>query len=75
MALRPRSLTIRDATANNLAEVLDFTQNRVPLLYPVPFGPFNGPCQGTAPFAATTGGGMSSWSILRDMARGTGWPI
>src|SRR5262249_55248258 len=57
-------LTVRDATANNLAEVLDFTHNHVPLLYPVPFGPFGGVCPD---FAATTSGAVNEWSILRDM--------
>jgi phospholipase C len=69
-------LTVRDQSANNLAEALDFRRNRVPLLYPVPFGPFGGACpSATAPPAATAAGGTNEWSIVRDMARGVGWPI
>jgi phospholipase C len=68
-------LTVRDATANNLAEVLDFRRNHVPLLYPVPFGPFGGACPTAVAPPATTSGAVNEWSIVRDMARGAGWPI
>jgi phospholipase C len=42
-ALEP--LTVRDATANNLADVLDFSRrNRWASQYAVPPGPFGAPC-------------------------------
>jgi phospholipase C len=42
-SLRP--LTVRDSTANNLAEVLDFSRkNLVAPHFDVPSGPFGGPC-------------------------------
>jgi len=59
-----RPLTMRDATANNLAEALDFTsQNLAAPVFNVPPGPFGGACPssptvGTEPlldFAASSG--------------------
>jgi len=62
-------LTVRDATANNLAEVLDFTQNRLdPREYRVPVGPFGGPCPGI------TGGG-DTWTNLLAIAIQLGWQL
>jgi phospholipase C len=47
-SLRP--LTIRDATANNLAEALDFSRPNVTAPhFAVPPGPFGSICLGTAP--------------------------
>ena len=64
-ALEP--LTVRDATANNLAEVLDFTAPDARVkLYDVPPGPFGAPCQ---PAVA------DKWSSLRGMAASFGWPV
>jgi len=40
-----RSLTVRDSQANNLAEVLDFSQRNLNApVFNVPEGPFGGPC-------------------------------
>ena len=62
-------LTVRDATANNLALVLDFTQNRLnPRQYSVPAGPFGAPCPGST-------AGLDKWSLLFELARLLGWPI
>jgi phospholipase C len=42
-SLRP--LTVRDSTANNLAEALDFTRKKLAApVFTVPTGPFGGPC-------------------------------
>jgi phospholipase C len=62
-------LTVRDATANNLAEVLDFTQNRLdPGEYRVPAGPFGAPCPAVP-------GGVDAWSDLFALAVTLGWPL
>ena len=58
-------LTVRDATANNLVEALDFRQPpRIPRQYLVPPGPFGGPC---LPFRAT------KWDDVDRIARAHGW--
>jgi phospholipase C len=63
------ALTVRDATANNLADVLDFTQNRLEARqFSVPTGPFGGPCPGTS-----SGGDV--WSDLLALALGLGWQL
>jgi len=62
-------LTVRDATANNLAEVLDFSQNRLAARqFSVPTGPFGGPCPGIP-------GGDDEWSDLLALAISLGWPL
>jgi len=63
-------LTVRDETATNLAEALDFSKRRrrAPL-YPVPPGPFGSPCPGT--FSVEP----NEWIALRDLALGMGWPL
>jgi phospholipase C len=63
------ALTVRDRTANDLGETLDFASPdlRAPA-YAVPAGPFGGAC----------GAGAESeeeWSGLRDMALAGGWPV
>jgi len=63
-------LTVRDATANNLAEALDFSRRRrrAPL-YAVPPGPFGRPCPSALPVEP------NKWLALGEMARGMGWPL
>ena len=69
-------LTVRDQTANNLAEALDFTQarNHVPL-FSVPAGPFGAPCPAAAapssPDGAELGGlaGLAATYGLADRRR------
>jgi phospholipase C len=63
-------LTVRDATANNLAEVLDFTQKRKrppPLLMPP--GPYGRPCA-PSPFPPD-----NDLEHLEELARQSGWPV
>jgi phospholipase C len=62
-------LTVRDETANNLAEVLDFARpDFAAKQIQVPVGPFGSAC---------TPGGLPSaeWAPLLDMARDFGWPL
>jgi phospholipase C len=60
-------LTVRDATANNLADVLDFTRlNRKAALYAVPPGPFGTPCPSSE---------ANPFIVLRDLAAGFGFPV
>jgi phospholipase C len=66
-------LTERDATANNLADVLDF---RAPSLkakqFRVPTGPFGRPCP---PPANTRAAMTDEWELLRARAAAFGWPV
>ena len=60
-------LTVRDATAGNLADVLDFTRrNRKASLYRVPRGPFGAPCPSSE---------ANPWVVVRELARGFGFPV
>jgi phospholipase C len=62
-------LTVRDATANNLADVLDFSINRLhPQQYSVPMGQFGAACPGIP-------GGGDKWDILRLLAISLGWVL
>jgi phospholipase C len=61
-------LTVRDATANNLAEVLDFgARNLAAPAYAVPPGPFGSPCGGPPV--------PNEWAALAALASSTGWPV
>jgi len=60
-------LTVRDAEANNLAEVLDFNARAPrPPLFTVPPGPFFTPCSPS---------GSERWLEVRDLARLFGWSV
>jgi phospholipase C len=64
------ALTVRDATANNLADVLQFTGRPTrPRQFDVPAGPFGAPCSTVAPASAASG----EWRVLRMIATGYGW--
>jgi phospholipase C len=66
-------LTVRDATANNLAQVLQFSGANVaakPVLMPV--GPFGGVC---APASALAASSDAEWAPLLEMAADFGWPV
>jgi phospholipase C len=66
-----RPLSVRDASTNNLAEILDFANPnfRAKRNLDVPAGPFGIPCplQGALPSS-------SEWAPLRDLADQYGWP-
>jgi len=67
-SLRP--LTVRDATANNLAEVLDFSQRSVTAPhFAVPPGPFGSICPPTSPSAE-----LQQQQLL-DLAASFGFPV
>jgi phospholipase C len=61
-------LTVRDATAGNLADLLDLTApNLHAPVYPVPPGPFGVACAGST--------AASEWTALRALAGSVGWPV
>ena len=63
-------LTVRDATAHNLAAALDFNhQKRAAPQFDVPPGPFGAPC----PIGSTAHD--EEWTALRDLAQSYGWPV
>jgi len=65
-------LTDRDATANNLAAVLDLGRPKLHApSYQVPAGPFGGACP-SLPGAAVE---ANEWVGLQQLARTYGWPI
>jgi hypothetical protein len=78
MAVGLTPLTVRDATANNLAEALALDRRRLGLpQFDVPDGPFGGPCATTT--ALTAGGGEPShdqmWRELRAKGTALGFPV
>jgi phospholipase C len=65
-------LTVRDQTANNLAEALDFTQTRTHLpLFEGPPGPFGHPCPPSPPSPPEA----ADLDGLAGLAASFGWPI
>ena len=61
-------LTACDATANNLADALDFSRRRRrPPQYVVPPGPFGAPCPSSSE--------PNKWIVVRDIASGLGFPV
>lgn len=72
-----RPLTIRDASAQNLALALDFSSLDVTApQYSVPIGPFGSICLSgvTTPFAQTRSA-TENWNGLRSTALQHGWPV
>jgi phospholipase C len=62
-------LTIRDETATNLAEALDFSMpQRTAPQFRVPLGPFGAPCGSVTAMAA------DHWQRLLTVAQSLGWP-
>ena len=60
-------MSVRDANANNLADVMDFTRpNRKAAQYAVPRGPFGVPCPSSE---------ANPFIVLRDLAAGFGFPV
>jgi len=68
-------LTVRDATANNLAAALDFGKpNRTAPLYAIPPGPFGAACPNTTDTpSASTVDESNEWIAVRALARSYGW--
>jgi len=65
-------LTERDATANNLADVLDFRRPSLKAKqFRVPAGPFGQPCPRPSTRAAIT----DEWELLRAKAAAFGWSV
>ena len=66
-------LTVRDATANNLAMALDFGKpNRTAPFYAIPPGPYGSPCPNTTdtpPLPAAE----NEWIVVRALAQSYGW--
>jgi phospholipase C len=68
------ALTIRDATANNLASALDFRHpSATAPRFDVPVGPFGGACPLGSPGATSTTD--EEWTALQAVARQSGWPV
>jgi phospholipase C len=65
-----RPLSMRDASARNLALELDFTLQRDPPQFAVPQGPFGVPCPSEGP-----GNGFAESAGLRDLAVQAGFPV
>ena len=62
-------LTVRDQTANSLAEILDFSHpNLRARQFDVPTGPFGGACP-------TLSSEHEEWQPLLEMAADFGWPL
>jgi phospholipase C len=72
-----RPLTIRDASARNLALALDFSVvDLAAPQYVVPPGPFGAPCISGVPTPLTkTRSEGENWDGLRDVALQHGWPV
>jgi phospholipase C len=63
-------LTVRDETANNMAEVMDFSApNLSAKQFNVPAGPFGSVCVGVPPEE------LEEWFPLLEMAADFGWPV
>jgi len=68
-------LTVRDATANNLAAALDFGKpNRTAPLYAIPPGPYGLPCP-LIPSTPTPPVQEDEWAAVRALAQGYGWSL
>jgi phospholipase C len=72
-----RPLTIRDASARNLALALDFSvADLVAPQYVVPTGPFGTACTSGAPTPLSNmRSAVENWNGLRDVALQHGWPV
>lgn len=70
-------ITARDASANNLAAILDFDQPDLSVPdFNVPVGPFGGACaSGLTPGVPLTDGEQNEWTPVADLANQYGFPI
>jgi phospholipase C len=68
-------LTVRDATAANLAEALDFARpDRSAPLYAIPPGPYGLPCP-LIPSTSSIAVGENEWIAMRALAQSYGWTL
>ncbi len=69
-------LTVRDATANNLASVLDFeSHNLAAPTYTVPVGPFGGACVNPPSVVPAPNTEETEWKAIQAIATSYGFPI
>lgn len=70
-------ITVRDASANNLAAILDFDQPDLSVPdFNVPVGPFGGACaSGLTPGVPLTDGEQNEWTPVANLANQYGFPI
>ena len=70
-------LTVRDATANNLAAALNFDEPKLDApVYKVPIGPFGGVCNsGLTPRTPQPNSEQSEWPAVRSLAEQYGFRI
>jgi phospholipase C len=69
-------LTVRDATANNLAQVLNFGHAQLHASqYKVPTGPFGTVCSASAISSTAANDEDTEWTAVRDLARQYGFPV
>jgi phospholipase C len=68
-------LTLRDASANNLAAILDFDQPDIGApAFSVPIGPFGGACaSGLSPAVLLRNGEQTEWSAVESLAKQYGF--
>jgi phospholipase C len=67
-----KPLTVRDASANNLANALDLhNSNPIAPIFAVPPGPFGAAC----PTSSTTLPSAEEWAPLLSLAQSIGWPL
>ena len=77
MAMGLAPLTVRDATANNLAAILDFDHPNLDApAFTVPPGPFGGACvSGLMAAAPVASSEQNEWSAVESLATQYGFQI
>jgi len=69
-------LTVRDATAANLATVLDFNKpNRIAPAYAIPPGPYGAPCPYVPSESSLPIGEANEWIAVKALAQSYGWTL
>jgi len=69
-------LTVRDASANNLALALDFGKpDRWAPPYVIDPGPYGAACPNTTPMSSVPIAGTNEWIGVREVARSYGWNV
>ena len=74
--LNLQPLTVRDATAANLATVLDFNKpNRIAPAYAIPPGPYGAPCPYVPSESSLPIGEANEWIAVKALAQSYGWTL